>query len=385
MSDDGPSLERRPRPGRLKLAAFSAAVLLAVLVFVELGARWGLGARPLEAIAGNPYSATPLEMEWVLKPDFEGPWPLDPALSVTIRTNSLGLRDDPIPPKPSGERRILFLGDSVVFGTRLAQHDTLPEQLERRLGAGVRVINAGVEGYSTFQQYHQLRHIGLGTEPDFILLGFVWNDVYEQYRTMRRFGGDGNFMGLAHEQMLAGAERWLFRSAAYTAAKLWWVKHRKRGRAGYAAAGLNYDVSEIFKDPPAPHIAKAWDDTLAQLGALRDLAAEHHVPLLVVVFPYEMQFSPTLPDALVPNRRVRAFCREHSIACYDLFDDFAAAPNRRELFLPGDGTHLSAAGAGFVAGRLAALFEKADLLEQTPDTVFNRLNDAIRDFSPPSK
>lgn len=358
------------RLSRGKLAAFSLIMLVGALALVEIVFR-AAGARPFEAIPNNPYTASPLEMEWVLKPGAAVEWPPDPALAVSVRTNSLGLRDGEIPPKPTGERRVIFLGDSVVFGSRLPQDETLPQLLQRAIGAGARVINAGVEGYTTFQELHLLRHVGLKTEPDFVIVGFVWNDVYEHFRTMRRFGGDGNYMGIATQSIGEGVGRWLLKSAALTQIALWQARTRKTTKSEYSAAGLNYDVSEIFKSPPEPHIEKAWDDTLAQLAALRDLAAANGLPMMVVLFPYDMQFNPATPHPLAPNERMREFCRANEIVCYDLYDVFAAAPDRSGLYLPGDGTHLSPDGAAYAAGRLADFITRHKLLDQSPATIYN--------------
>ncbi len=50
--------------------------------------------------------------------------------------NSHGMRGPERPKKkPAGTRRILFLGDSLVFGAMVADDRTLPVELERRLGA----------------------------------------------------------------------------------------------------------------------------------------------------------------------------------------------------------------------------------------------------------
>ncbi len=50
-----------------------------------------------------------------------------------------------------GDRRVLVLGDSVVWGELLAGDETVPAALDRALGPGHHVLNGGVTGYDTAQ------------------------------------------------------------------------------------------------------------------------------------------------------------------------------------------------------------------------------------------
>ena len=72
---------------------------------------------------------------------------------IVYRTNSHGIREPEIAPKRPGERRIMLLGDSFVWGDGLNEQDTVARQLQRRLDAvrpGFRVVNAGVSGENRF-------------------------------------------------------------------------------------------------------------------------------------------------------------------------------------------------------------------------------------------
>lgn len=82
------------------------------------------------------------------------------------------------------EYRILFLGDSVVFGSNLNHAKTLPVTLQKYLrqyiaNKQINVINAGVAEYSTFQKYYFLKKYGLDLSPDLVLLGIALKDVFE--------------------------------------------------------------------------------------------------------------------------------------------------------------------------------------------------------------
>jgi lysophospholipase L1-like esterase len=119
-------------------------------------------------------------------PDPDLKWRNRPNLSaryqgVQMRFNELGLRDDPVGPKTSDEFRILLLGDSQTLGWGVEHDSTWGARLQRilsdRLRHRVRVINAGVAGYETRQEYRYLMRDGLALSPDLILLMYLDNDL----------------------------------------------------------------------------------------------------------------------------------------------------------------------------------------------------------------
>jgi lysophospholipase L1-like esterase len=50
-------------------------------------------------------------------------------------------------PVVESDRRILVVGDSGVFGLGVGDAETIPSQLQRLVGDGIEVVNAGVSGY----------------------------------------------------------------------------------------------------------------------------------------------------------------------------------------------------------------------------------------------
>lgn len=115
---------------------------------------------------------------WAMLPDMHGQF-VRPEFTVTVQTNSLGLRDDELSPsKPGDEFRILLLGDSVTAAFEVARSETYEAQLESLLntmhdGRRHQVINAGFRGYGTDQEFLFLRSQGLALAPDLVVLAFV--------------------------------------------------------------------------------------------------------------------------------------------------------------------------------------------------------------------
>jgi hypothetical protein len=113
----------------------------------------------------------------------------------TIRTNALGLRGAEVPiPKPAGEYRILFLGDSVLMGWGAREGDLFVTRAERELnelapqGRRYRCVNSGHNLFDTTQEAGVLDELGDRLEPDAVFLVYVANDVvptlplYEEFK-----------------------------------------------------------------------------------------------------------------------------------------------------------------------------------------------------------
>lgn len=103
--------------------------------------------------------------------------------AYAFRTNARGLRYPDVPAeKPSGETRVLVLGDSFVEGMGVEARDTFAARLERRFssdGRRTRFINGGLQNSGPRQYARLLRHVGLDYRPDRVLVVVYANDVYD--------------------------------------------------------------------------------------------------------------------------------------------------------------------------------------------------------------
>jgi hypothetical protein len=97
-----------------------------------------------------------------------------------VRINSLGLRGKELQPNLERLTRILVFGDSFVFGVGVDEENLLTSHLERLLQPffpdGVEVVNMGVSGYSTDQEYLLLEEFGERLDPDVVILVVCDND-----------------------------------------------------------------------------------------------------------------------------------------------------------------------------------------------------------------
>ena len=345
---------------RSRLLLYTVAVWVVLAVAAEVGLRLvGLGP-PRAADLAPRYSKFQPDDEliWALKPDWDG-FELN---NVPVHHNSLGLRGaEPGSPGGNGPFRILFLGDSVTYGHHLPGSQTIPHLLENELrarpGRPLEVINAGVPGYSTFQEAAQLRRLGRKIAPHLVLLGFCLNDVTERYRSLATFGGPRYFMINVDTAAGLSWPRRLWLSSAIRQAVVRMV--RAAARSGEA-----YRLRTLWEEPENPKIVAAWRTVLDEIDQIAAEAEALGVPLAVIIYPHARQVE-MASGAEAPQQMLTAHLSSRSIPHLDLLGPLRRSPLRmQQIFF--DLTHFSAPGAQQAAQEIAE-FIRAEGLVAGPD------------------
>lgn len=338
-------LARRPR-SRVGLGAF-LSLLFATFAVVALELLAAPLAPPLTTIFA-PHASR----GWALVPGARDEW-----MGVPVAINEQGLRG-PVRaiPKPAGVRRVLFLGDSVTFGFQLENDaDTLPARAEAQLASlgatGVEAINAGVGGYSPWQEVRWFVEEGLQYEPDVVVVGFVLNDVSEKLG-LSRFGGNGQGFQLEHSRAAHGIA-WRSNVVRYL------LKRRAQSTGADERFERSADLSvlsvgDLLTRPAAPEVSSAWDRTLPELARLVAHCRQRGIPILLVGLPYTIQLE--RPELDAPQRRLAAFASEQGIEFLDLAPVMREALQRQggeldALFL--DALHLTPQGCEVAAEAIA--------------------------------
>lgn len=101
---------------------------------------------------------------------------------ASVSTNSQGFREVS-EPGPRDERtvRIVGLGDSVMFGLGVEEHERYMDVLEERLNQDFpalrwETITLAAPGYNLVTEVEALERYGLAYEPDLVIYGFIFND-----------------------------------------------------------------------------------------------------------------------------------------------------------------------------------------------------------------
>lgn len=268
----------------------------------------------------------------------------------SVSVNELGMRDAPVGPKHPGLDRVLVLGDSFVFGVGVDVEDSLPKALLRRVqeldpSLRVEVLNAGVPGYSPWQELKTLVKLAPAVAPDLVVqVIFMGDDWY------------GNVRRIPPDQAHRDVTEWLRVQSALFRFVDRFVLSRFKG-------GDHYEPHRVR---PTPEFARRVDFVMTILEETRDVAAASGADFLVVLCPrftqvYEDAWSKAnlvygLPaeeyDPLEPNRSFGERLRSSGFAVIDLLAPMRDEGRRRSLHFPVDG-HWNREGTAFAAEIIA--------------------------------
>ena len=262
------------------------ARLLAVCL--SLGLMAVVGEVAARAALGSPWpEREPLMM---VRANQRRGWEMVPGLHYTythpVRINALGLRGPELEARRPGERRVLVLGDSFVYGQGVAEEDTIPALLQERLAARsqgpVTVVNAGHRAYAMHQELGVLEELGERIQPDDVLVLWFWNDAAEadvagQYERLTERGPTAFDTGAAMtEGALWTRMHWRLRQLARSSALVMWLYDTWRAR----------DLGGQEPLPPGVY-GKRLDGHLEGLQRLtRRLGSRLHVA--IVPDPFEL-------------------------------------------------------------------------------------------------
>lgn len=244
-----------------------------------------------------------------------------------IVINRWGFHDTDFPrEKPKGEFRVLAIGDSTTMGLGLTYAETYSAHLESLLAGGDRrhashqVINAGVHGYSTYQQKRVLER-SLAFAPDVVIIGFCLNDVTEPFVVNEKFGGIG--LDYHHVvQVTNPVSGWL---ANETGLGRFLQSFINRGKIPQAEKRQEiYNVRRMTEEShSSPQMQEAWRVILHQLGEIYAIAAQRNLPVVLVVFPYTFQLTDAKLRA--PQEILTQHAAAHKVDVIDTTEDFARA------------------------------------------------------------
>lgn len=319
-------------------------------------------------------------------------------LVVKKSVNALGFVDrERSLQKPKGTARVAIMGDSMTEALQIADDEDFQSVLEKTLNAtgdSWEVINLGLSGQSTAQEYLTFKHYGLRFDPDIAIITMsITNDVSENAQEIHKTtdvpyvlikNGDEVVIpprnptyGFPVDALRSSFHsfRWGMNSA-YNLRR--YVNRAFTRRVAPRTEQENEDVPPFFANFLAEKNdvwKKAWRITADIFKQIKKLAHQNEINLLVIIIPdrtqvYQSDWKEQLSNAqkefpalenekLVfdheePSRRARAMLADLGIPFIDFLDLFKAQKNEgRYLYVRGD-THLNRQGHAIVADALAA-------------------------------
>lgn len=344
---------RKVTPGTIlrPFAALVVGVVAALLLAEGILRAVGLGHPHFSAPELYRPSADP-RILFEMQPDFDGY-----SEGTVVRTNSRGLRERELLLQPAaGTTRLLFLGDSVTFGSGVLAEEAFPRLLEAGLADAelaatrtrrVETLNAGVVGYNTLQELGRLEGVGLAYHPDVVVLTFVVNDLLESF-------------SIFDHQYLP--------SPPFAAQKVWLRKHSHLYRF---AQGTYWRVAQDLRRAQTGlaepfRKRERMDERLAQLGQIVERTRSSGAAFFLLLYPDNLG-DPVGPDPSSERPTVRQellrFAERERVPVLDLSDALGDVndPRARHFRLRED-PHPSPAGHRAIAN--AALGPLLDVLRE---------------------
>ena len=365
----------------------------AVLVAASLAVGCGI-AEVLLRLFWDPGSYQP-----VIRADPVYGWELAPGTSLHsidtdrhldyhIQVNALGMRDpERARAKPPGVRRVLLLGDSMVFGTGVEIGARCGDVLEARLGPEVEVLNAACGGWGTDQEFLYLCHEGFAFQPDVVVLALcLSNDVannmldHELYGTAPkpRFVQRGQqlvYVPPAPRPPPSARHRLQYlknsRLLHFIGRHVRLLHQRRRPAPQPTVPYYDEDLETgqshwaVFEKKHSPEVEAAFEVTEALIRAARDSCTAHGAAFVLFAFPQKFEiepearaqelahygYDPAWFDLDAPYERLRRLATTLGIPFVHPRDEFVAASATEHLFFARDG-HPDAAGHARAAAAL---------------------------------
>jgi hypothetical protein len=212
--------------------------------------------------------------------------------------NDRGFRDT----VDSGDRSIVFLGDSYVWGWLAGDDATIPYLLDRET-PGTAVHNYGQPGYSTAQELLLYRDVAERRDHELVLLGYYANDPRdnlgvtlggEPYPKRPRFelASNGSLVLAKEPRNVSLSETRSPPDGAVPAVKQFLNRHTVSYSYLAPRAVQLARVLGLVEAPGYPSLPEAEVDyrmrlTRAHLAAIADTAARNDADVLLVAIPPE--------------------------------------------------------------------------------------------------
>ncbi len=269
------------------------------------------------------------ELGWRMRPGSSFVWDVD-GFKARYLADREGFRTGSDQP-PAGERRIVLVGDSFLWGFGVPYEATCGHLLESAL-PGTTVDNLAMVGFGLDQIWQTLRHHALPRKPDLVIAGLFIDDFnrsFDAYRPTEGFNkptfrlAGGTLVRTTAGDRPGRTVRFLERRS-----RLFTALRRADRRFGRTAGAGEW-----------------WSLNAAILDAMRRDAAEASTPLLFVHIPYREE----IPFPALAAYMADASKEEEGAHFLDLPP--WTAEQQQRLFFPRD-VHLNAAGHRFLAEAL---------------------------------
>ncbi len=286
-----PTLHQNKRlRGLLNAILLQGALLVVTIAFLEAGLRV-LDLRYLRSVAGNEL----VQQSRLFRFDSEVGWSPTPSTKTTfselrtirVSNNSEGLRD--IEHDSTFKPTLLFVGDSYVWGYNVEADERFTEILRRRLPS-YRIVNAGVSGFGTDQEYLWLRRLWPRFEPSIVILIYCAGNDREDNSLSRRY--EGYFKPYI---VRTESGHWEWRQLPVPKSHRWYFENHWLPRHSYIARVI-IAAYVALQNP----LTQVPDPTEHLIGMMHDLVVARNSRLLVGIQGQDPRIEKYLQERNIP-------------------------------------------------------------------------------------
>lgn len=296
----------------------------------------------------------------------------DPSRPVIISINSSGYRGNDL--RNDYDKRVVFLGDSIVFDGGVPLERTFVYQVEKKLrsksGLNFEFINMGTSDVGIDQYYIKVKEDVCTLEPDMLFIGFYLNDAVSSQ----------GYLGLSSMDLLEKVMNSdiffrfqimrkilkLYRQIKYSLKdefrkRFKWVP-RYNMRKYYTDKNESKTlIEEAYLDWGAAWLKSSWAKTRYYLEKIKKICESENIELTVFMFPVEMQIYSSLDweELEYPQRRMKEISDELGIEFFDLLPFLKEYKNERML---ADQCHYNLKGNDIVSDVIVEIIEENKLL-----------------------
>lgn len=307
------------------------------------------------------------ELGYVLSPD-QTIIDKQPEFSIIIKTNSFGLRNDPIDISTlkKSDLVILGLGDSYTFGAGVNNDQTFLAKMESLLiqdNLHTITLNAGIGGYGTAQEVILAKRLVPIFRPNMVILGFfLGNDINDNATFLSSSSISSSTQQTTHVHPWHYFIKTLDHLYIYSyvhrlklttpiVARLFWhINHPSDESTNY----------EQFHKDYSSAMNQKWFMTRGKLKELNENLRKQKITLLILLIPYQFQINSELRQPILslydlhessldlhkPNALIQQFAEENQIPIIDATDILGRDPKKYFYRLDG---HLTPLGHAEVA------------------------------------
>ncbi|HRY29471.1 MAG TPA: SGNH/GDSL hydrolase family protein [Elusimicrobiota bacterium] len=331
---------------------------------------------------------------WAGKPGAEDRFEWADCVS-RVRQNAYGFRGPAYPFARTARPRFVALGDSFVWGFGVNEDELFTRRMEERSRSPVEVVNLGVSGYGTDQEYLLWQKTGRNWRPDHVLLFVTFvTDLYDNVSPQRYGYPKPSAVLAAHNEVRlipqdarqADLSRNAVRETTVPLARPHWQAALRRsdllclalrtllrfdrrhflethGFVPAMCAGHDWET-ELFRDPPSEETRRLWLVLAGLAKKLNEDVRRSGADLTVVLVPSVIQVYPkswekavqNAPadfrlDPVLPARLLREVAEYSGARMVDLTPSLRAAARHRRVYCPLNG-HWSSDGHRVVADAL---------------------------------